>query len=46
MFNHTNLVCYYYKLVGLSALVDLTFPNHALSTCTSVYKYKMYPVCG
>ena len=46
MFSHTNLVCYYYKLVGLSALDDLAFPSYALSTCTTVYKYKMYPNCG
>ena len=43
MFSHANLVWYYYRLVGASALDDLAFPSHALSTCTTVYKYKMSP---
>ena len=46
MLSHTNLVWYYYKLVGASALDDLAFPNHALSTRTAVYTYKIYPHCG
>ena len=46
MFSHTNLLWYYYKLVGASALDDLAFPSHVLSTHTTVYKYKMYPIVG
>ena len=46
MFSHTNLVWYYYKSDGALALDDLAFPSHALSTHTTVYKYKMYPNCG
>ena len=46
MFSHTNLVRYYYKVVGASASDDLAFPSHVLSTCTTVYEYKMYPNCG